>query len=334
MNSENLISWYLENKRELPWRNTSNPYHIWISEIMLQQTKVEAVIPYYERFLELFPTIEELSQASDDSLHKAWEGLGYYSRVMNLKKAAIQCVELHHSLLPKTRDELLTLRGIGPYSAGAIASFAYHEKVAAVDGNVLRVYARLYEVEENILSDVCRKKITKLVEQDLPNDVANFNQAIMELGACICIPNGNARCNICPISSQCLAYEKGRINELPLRITNTKRRIEKHSVLVHVCNGKVQIQKRPSIGLLASLYVFEMIEGHVSKKDVGKSTYLGKHNHLFSHIEWKLKGFLIEHEQCDEKEGYIWVHLSEIQNIYPMPIALKKYRDALYEYYE
>lgn len=334
LNSSQLIEWYQENKRDLPWRNTSNPYHIWVSEIMLQQTKVEAVIPYYERFLTLFPTIEALSIASDDTLHKAWEGLGYYSRVMNMKKAACTCMSVYNGQLPTTYEELLTLSGIGPYSAGAIASFAFHEHVPAVDGNVLRVYARVYEINENILSESCRKKITTLVNNDLADDVASFNQALMELGACICIPNGNARCNICPIHSTCLAYQHGTVNQLPIRISKKIRKVEKYTVLIHVCKGKVLIQKRKSTGLLASLYTFEMISEHKSKKEIGKCIYVGKHNHLFSHIEWKLKGFLIEHEQCFNKEGYIWVDLHEIQNIYPIPTALKLYRDALFKYYK
>ncbi len=334
MNSEKLIEWYTHTKRDLPWRRTNNPYHIWVSEIMLQQTKVEAVIPYYERFITLFETIEDLSKASDDALHKAWEGLGYYSRVMNMKKAAITCVEKYEGRLPSSYEELITLSGIGPYSAGAIASFAFKEQVAAVDGNVLRVYARVYEIKENILSESCRKKITTLVQADIPKDVVSFNQALMELGACICIPNGNARCNICPIKDTCKSYQKGIVNELPIRIKNKTRKVQKYTVLVHVCKGKVLITKRKSSGLLASLYTFEMIEGHKSKKEVGKSKYVGTHNHLFSHIEWKLKGFIIEHDTCFIKEDYRWVDVSEIQNIYPIPTALKLYRDALYDYYD
>ncbi len=332
MDSQALLDWYSENKRDLPWRHTSNPYFIWVSEIMLQQTRVEAMIPYYEKFIQTLPTITHLANAQQDELHKLWEGLGYYSRVMNMHKAAIQCVQLYGGVLPKTYAQLLTLPGIGPYSAGAIASFAYHEQVSAVDGNVLRVYARFHAIEEDILNRHTHARITELVRQDLPQEVALFNQAIMELGACICIPNGNARCNICPIQKGCQAYAKGIVNKLPIRINKTKRTIEKWSVIIHVCNNQVLLHKRAGSGLLASLYSFEMREGHATKKEFKNVQYLGTYNHVFSHRQWNMKGFLCEHKQLFQKEGYQWVDIPALQTTYSIPSAFKKYKEALYAY--
>lgn len=331
--STNLVAWYNENQRELPWRENRDAYRVWISEIMLQQTRVEAVKPYFERFIKELPTLIDLAKAEDDQLHKLWEGLGYYSRVRNMKKAAIVCVEQYGGKLPDSYELLLNLPGIGPYTAGAIASIAYKEKVCAIDGNVMRVYARLYDVHEDILLEKTKKRIHECMKQDLYEDMGIMNQALMDLGAGICVP-GNPRCNICPLSKFCLAYQKGTMNALPIRIRKIKRKSEKYSVFVYICNGKVLLHKRPKDGLLAGLYEFILVEGHHTKKMHPEAKYLGMHKHLFSHREWNLKGFLIECDMMFEKEDCKWVSIAEIENIYSIPSAFQKYKNALLEMFE
>lgn len=328
-----LTKWYEENKRDLPWRENRDAYRVWVSEIMLQQTKVEAVKPYFTRFIDALANIEALANAEDDYLNKLWEGLGYYSRVRNMKKAAITCCEQYHGKLPSSYEELVKLSGIGPYTAGAIASIAYHEQVCAVDGNVLRVYARLFAIEENILSTKTKERITELIKMDMAEDMGIFNQALMDLGAGICIPNAQPRCNICPLNSFCLAYQKGLQNILPIRIKKIKRSSEKYTILIYTCKHKVLLHKRADTGLLAGLYEFVSEEGHRKKSDFKNAVYLGKHKHIFSHKEWDMKGFLIECDECFEKEGYFWADILSVENIYSIPTAFKYYRDQFLELY-
>ncbi len=329
MDNTALIKWYNANKRDLPWRNTTNPYHIWVSEIMLQQTRVEAVIPYYYRFLEALPTIYSLSEAKQDFLYKLWEGLGYYSRVRNMQSAAIMCVQQYGGSLPTNYKELLQLKGIGPYSAGAIASFAYQERVGAVDGNVLRVYSRFYELYEDITTSASKHIINEKVLKDMPEDVSTFNQALMELGACICIGNGAPRCNICPIQKECSSYRNGKVHLLPVKKKQTARRKEKWSVVIHICDDYVLIRKREQ-GLLANLYEFQMVEGHLTKSDLKGCKYLGKSKHIFSHIEWDMKGFMLQYDEKIQIEGFMWVAIRQLKDIYPLPTALQKYRNDIY----
>lgn len=328
-----LVAWYEVNKRDLPWRKNRDAYRVWVSEIMLQQTKVEAVKPYFERFMNALPTIQALADAEEDILLKLWEGLGYYSRVRNMKKAAITCCEKYGGNLPSTYDELLTLSGIGPYTAGAIASIAYQQSVCAIDGNVLRVYARLFAISEDILLEKTKKKIQALIELDKAEDMGIFNQALMDLGAGICVPNTTPRCNICPLSCFCLAYEKGLQNTLPIRHKKIKRTSEKYSVLIYTCNEKVLIHKRADTGLLAGLYEFVLESGHKKKSDFTKAIYLGKYKHVFSHKEWNMKGFLIECDTCFKKAGYIWVDIMMIENYYSIPSAFNFYKNQFLDFY-
>ncbi len=332
--SDVLVAWYLENKRELPWRQNRDAYRVWVSEIMLQQTRVEAVIPYFERFMKELPTLQDLALCDDDKLNKLWEGLGYYSRVRNMKKAAITCMENYDGKLPHTYQELLSLSGIGSYTAGAIASIAYGQQETAIDGNVMRVYARLFDLHEDILLNSTKKHIDDLIRQDMHEDMGLMNQALMDLGAGICIPNGTARCNICPLNQHCLAYARGSVNALPIRIKKHRKSVHKYTVLIYVCHGKVLIHKREGNGLLAGLYEFVLEEGHHTKKMHPHSQYLGKYTHQFSHKTWEMKGFLIPCEQCFEKEGYKWVSIAEIKNVYSIPSAYRKYVDALLTMYE
>ncbi|NBK98694.1 MAG: A/G-specific adenine glycosylase [Erysipelotrichia bacterium] len=325
-----LVAWYMENKRDLPWRENRDAYRVWVSEIMLQQTRVEAVKPYFTRFIKALPTLASLATVEDDYLVKLWEGLGYYSRVRNMKKAAITCMEKYDGKLPSSYEELLNLSGIGPYTAGAIASIAYKQSVCAIDGNVLRVYARLFAIKEDILLTKTRNKIQSLIELDKAEDMGIFNQALMDLGAGICVPNSNPRCNICPLSNFCLAYKQGLVNQLPVRIKKTKRTSEKYTVLIYVCNGQVLLHKREDTGLLAGLYEFVLKAGHKKKSDFKNGVYLGKYKHVFSHKEWHMKGFLIECDECFSKEGHFWTSIANVENVYSIPSAYKYYKDQFF----
>ena len=253
---EILIPWYFKHARDLPWRKDREPYHVWLSEIMLQQTRVEAVKGYYTRFLKEFPTIADLAEADEDRLLKLWEGLGYYNRVRNMQKAAIQVMEEHGGKLPADYEKLLKLKGIGSYTAGAIASIAYQIPVPAVDGNVFRILTRVAADDTDIMKPSFRTLLEKELREvmqgmEMPGA---FNQALMELGATVCVPNGAPLCEQCPWNSLCLARKEGRIAELPVRTKAKARRIEKRTVLVIRDNDKVAIRKRPEKGLLAGLY--------------------------------------------------------------------------------
>lgn len=327
--SDILLTWYQANKRDLPWRKNKNAYYVWISEIMLQQTRVEAVKPYFKRFIETLPTIEDLANVEEDRLLKLWEGLGYYSRVRNMQKAARVCVEKYDSKLPKEYDELLQLPGIGPYTAGAIASIAYSKPVCAIDGNVLRVYARLFAIEEDILKESTKKKVQAIMEQDLAKDMGDMNQALMDFGSAICIANGSVRCNICPLQEKCQAYQLGKVHLLPIRKKKKVRSKKKYTIVIYTCQNHVLIHKRPNTGLLASLYEFTTLENHYPKKEFPKSTYLGKYTHVFSHIEWDMKGFIVPVDNMFEKPGYIWVKQEDLDTKYSIPGAFKPYQEKI-----
>lgn len=328
-----LLAWYQENKRALPWRENKDPYRIWVSEIMLQQTRVEAVRPYYDRFMKALPSITHLANASEDELHKLWEGLGYYSRVRNMHKSATLCCEKYEGKLPNTYEELLSLPGIGPYTAGAIASIAFHQPVCAIDGNVLRVFARILDLHEDIMLKKTQDTIRSCLENHLAKDMGEFNQAIMDLGTAICIAKGSVRCNICPLQSVCKAYQNNTVNKLPIRIKKLTRSKEKLSVCIYVCGNQVLLHKRKATGLLANLYEFVLEEGHLSKKDLPQSIYLGKYKHVFTHKDWDMKGFMIECTTPFEKEGYFWANIEDILTIYSIPGAFKPYREALLNKY-
>lgn len=338
---ELLIDWYAQHARVLPWRQDASPYRIWVSEIMLQQTRVEAVKPYFERFIQALPSIDALANAPDDVLTKLWEGLGYYHRVKNMKRCAQLCVEKYNKALPSTYEELLTLPGIGPYTAGAIASIAFQERVPAIDGNVLRVFSRVWIDEEDILKETVKRKYHERLMSYIPQNSGNFNQAVMELGALICVPNAAPRCNICPVSSHCLGYQSGDALRLPNKAAKKKRRIEKRTIIVLVCNDKVLIQKREDTGLLAGLYTFINQAGHIRKQEVCANIQnigytildckvLSPSKHVFSHIEWHMKGFLVS--VASIKPG-LWCTDTMLEEQYAIPTAFKVYRDALKDWW-
>ena len=334
---DHLLSWYRQNRRKLPWRENISGYRTWVSEIMLQQTRVEAAIPYYERFLNELPDLKYLAAADDDLLHKLWEGLGYYNRVRNMKKCAQVCVEKYGGELPCDYDTLCTLPGIGPYTAGAVASIAFHQRVCAVDGNVLRVFSRILENREDISKEATKKHYKEYVGCYLPQeeDMSDFNQAIMELGALICLPNHPPLCTQCPLRQECKAYAHGTQNELPIKAGKKERRIEAYTVLVCVCGGKMALMQRPAKGLLANLYGFAMQEGKLTPKAVRKIypkaahiVRLRPHVHVFSHVEWHMEAFLVETSETDENYHTI----EEITEQYAVPSAFQPFYQAACEW--
>lgn len=315
-----LVDWYEANARILPWRLEPEPYHVWISEIMLQQTRVEAVRGYYDRFLTALPTIEDLANASEDVLLKLWEGLGYYSRVRNLQKAAKVVVDEYGGSLPASYTELLKLPGIGSYTAGAIASIAYGIPVSAVDGNVLRIAKRLAGSFDDITKASVKKQLEIEFTAITPEDAAGaFNQSLMDLGATICIPNGRPLCEKCPVMHLCIAFKQDLQSQIPVKPKKKGRRIEEKTVFVIECDGKLVLHKRSDKGLLAGLWELPNIEGKSSidkvqdmlklsslKDDIGniELTSLGEGKHIFSHVEWHMTGFHIKYKDNEQMKQF------------------------------
>lgn len=301
---EELTGWYESNRRDLPWRKTRDPYRVWISEIMLQQTRVAAVIPYYERFLAEFPSVRDLAEADDDRLLKLWQGLGYYSRARNLKRAAVMITEQSGGKLPGTYEELLTLPGIGSYTAAAIASISFEQRVPAVDGNVLRVYARFTGDHRDIADPRTKTAVFSELSEQMPVSPGTFNQAMMELGATVCLPNGAPLCESCPLSKECEARRRGLVSDLPVKTKKAVRSVTRMSVFVIRRDGSFLIRKRPDEGLLASLYELPHTEGRLGTEEALAflsgygitpcgtiSEYDRKH--VFTHLEWHMRVFAV-----------------------------------------
>ncbi len=323
--SEPLLDWYRKNRRILPWRENTDPYRVWISEIMLQQTRVRAAIPYYERFLAALPTVRDLAEADDDLLVKLWEGLGYYSRVRNLKAAAKKVMEEFDGALPRDYNLLKTLPGIGEYTAGAIGSIAFGLKVPVVDGNVLRVFARIFGSHLDVAKPQTKTEFTKLAQETLPDEVGDFNQALMELGATVCVPNGAPLCEECPVRKLCAAYGTALAETLPVKSEKAARSKKEYTVLVYRCGERYLVEKRPQNGLLAGMWGFVMKEGHLKPEEVGGAvTKLGKSKHIFTHVEWHMVGYLVDVEETD---GGVWATVEELREVYAIPSAFRKYRD-------
>lgn len=336
---EPLLQWYIENKRNLPWRQTRNPYYIWLSEIMLQQTRVEAVKGYYARFLERLPRVEDLARVSDDELMKLWQGLGYYNRARNLKKAASVIIEEYAGEFPKEYDKLLALPGIGEYTAGAIASIAFGQRVPAVDGNVYRIYTRLFADSRDITQGKVRKEIRNAVAEVVPQKSAGeFNQALMDLGAGICLPNGMPLCEKCPVAKWCQASKEGNMLEFPVKPKKKPRKIEERTVFLLEYQGKYLIQQRPDKGLLAKLWEFPSQEGKLSIQELTPLLHdwgvdmdcvelLGSGKHIFSHVEWHMLGYLIHLEQIPEtlQGSLVLSSVEQIDNKYSIPSAFSIY---------
>lgn len=342
---EPLLTWYDKGKRILPWRENPTPYRVWVSEIMLQQTRVEAVKPYFERFMEVLPDTKALAKAEEETLLKLWEGLGYYNRVRNLQKAAVRIEEQYNGTIPKDYQTLLTLPGIGRYTAGAIASIAYQQKAPAVDGNVLRVIARVCADDGDILTKPVKDRVEQMLLAVMPQERSgDFNQALMELGATVCIPNGAPRCEICPWRSFCEARIQGRIAQLPKKTPKKARVIEHKTILIIRDENKAALHKRPSKGLLAGMYEFPSMEGHQSREAV--LAYLKKlglqplhikplpeAKHIFTHKEWHMSGYVIRVDElagaAETAHDFLFVETKETEEQYPIPSAFAAYTKYL-----
>lgn len=334
-----LISWYRQNKRILPWRDQKNAYYTWVSEIMLQQTRVEAVKPYFLRFIGELPDVKALAECPEEKLMKLWEGLGYYNRVRNMQSAAQVVVAEYGGVLPASYDELLALKGIGSYTAGAIASIAYDIPVPAVDGNVLRVFSRITEDRQDIMKQSVRRQVEEKLLGIMPKDApGDFNQALMELGAVVCVPNGPARCMECPVAAFCKAYHHGTVDELPVKAPKKKRTIENKTVLVIQDGECTAIRKRPQEGLLAGLYELPNVEGHLSMDEALQKVKemnleplhietLPEAKHIFSHIEWRMTGYRIRVSSLEERKesSFIFTEKKQSEKQYAIPSAFRAY---------
>lgn len=330
-----LLAWYDANARVLPWRDKPTPYRVWVSEIMLQQTRVEAVKPYFERFTAELPTVAALAAVPEEQLLKLWEGLGYYSRARNLQKAARVVMEQYGGVLPEQPDELLRLPGIGEYTAGAVASIAYGRPAPAVDGNVLRVLSRVTASRENIGELSVKRGFADRLREIYPAGRAGaFTQSLMELGAMVCLPNAAPKCGECPLSSLCAAHEQGIELELPVKSEKKKRKIEEKTVFLILCGDKAALRKRPDKGLLAGLWEFPNTPGILSPqqaeerlKTLGISCHeiepLPTAKHIFTHIEWHMANYRVVAENPVSAGGLVWVERGELTEAYTLPTAFQ-----------
>ncbi|MFS0690294.1 A/G-specific adenine glycosylase [Sporosarcina sp. 179-K 8C2 HS] len=333
-----LISWYLEEKRDLPWRRTSNPYHIWVSEVMLQQTRVETVIPYYERFIEKFPTLADLADAKEEDVLKLWEGLGYYSRARNLQAGVKEVVAEYGNRIPENRKDISKLKGVGPYTAGAVLSIAFGVPEHAVDGNVMRVLSRILLIEEDIAIPRTRKLfeevVMALIDKD---DPSSFNQGLMELGATICTPR--PKCLLCPVRDFCTAFHEGKQEELPVKSKKVKTRtVPLLSFAIRNTEGKWLMTQRPSKGLLANMWEFPMAENNaggplekIIKAEYGINvvsiTPLIEFRHIFSHLTWEMKSYLAVTDDA-APEGFTFFTTEEVEALPKAVPVIKVWDEA------
>ena len=330
-----LLAWFRENARDLPWRRTKDPYRIWVSEIMLQQTRVAAVLGYYARFLEAFPSVEALANAPEDRLMKLWEGLGYYSRARNLQKAAKAVVE--NGGFPDTYESLLKLPGVGDYTASAIASAAFGRREAAVDGNVLRVVTRITDCHDDILDPRTKKSVRERVASVMPErlaDIRVFNQATMELGATVCVPNGPPKCDACPARDFCLGRIRGTAETLPVKRAKKARKVEEKTVFLLLREDKAALGRRPDSGLLAGLWEFPNVEGKLDERGAAEAvramdlTAVEWKNkltakHIFTHVEWHMMGYTLS-VSGDGPADWEWVDLDGLRS-HAVPSAFARY---------
>ncbi|MCF0122000.1 MAG: A/G-specific adenine glycosylase [Lachnospiraceae bacterium] len=334
-----LKEWYQEHKRILYWRATRNPYYIWVSEIMLQQTRVEAVKPYFRIFISEIPSVRELAICPENKLLKLWEGLGYYNRVRNMQKAAITIMNEYGGKIPADYEVLKQLSGIGQYTAGAIASIAYGIPVPAVDGNVLRVLTRILEDSRDISKQVVKCQIEKDLLTIVPKeDPGTFNQALMELGAVVCVPVGRPKCGECPLQELCKAHAAGRELEYPVKVGKKSRRIEARTILLIQDEKRIVLWKRPNQGLLAGMYEFPNLPGHLNrcemlewiKKEELTPLQIQKLEdvkYIFSHVEWHMIGYSVQVASFEgSKNGsLILAEKKHMEGKYPVPAAYGAY---------
>ena len=332
--SQVLPLWYRANKRDLPWRRDKEPYHVWLSEIMLQQTRVEAVKGYYARFLEALPTIAHLAAYDDDALHKLWEGLGYYSRVRNLKKAAVKIMEEYGGVFPGEYEAIRALPGIGDYTAGAVCSICFDRKEPAVDGNVLRVVSRILEDATPIDLPAQKKKVKELLKTVYPEEAGEFTQALMELGATLCGPNWKPRCGECPCREFCGGALHGTAERFPVKSPKKEKRVEEKTVLILSCDGRYALRKRPDEGLLAGLWEFPNVPGKLEvAAALAQAESFGlrprevyrqvERKHIFTHIRWEMRGVYME--VAEPGGDFTWLTAREIEEEAALPTAFRQF---------
>ena len=341
---EGLLAWYQQNKRDLPWRHTSDPYRIWLSEIMLQQTRVEAVKPYYARFLEICPSVRALAELDEERLMKLWEGLGYYSRARNLQKAAKTVVEQYGGTMPNTYEALRALPGVGEYTAGAVASIAYGLRVPAVDGNVLRVLARVSGSFDDITLPETKKKFRNELLPVVPVEAGDFTQAMIELGATVCVPNGAPLCEKCPFYGSCVAANEGLSEQIPVRSAKKERRIEQLTVFLIRDGNRTALRKRPQKGLLSGLYELPNTKGFLNEREVTdyvrsigfeplRIQKLEAAKHIFTHIEWHMIAYDVtvtpEFDGCKGDADMLLIQNDDLHQNYAIPSAFSAYTKYL-----
>lgn len=336
--AQSLTNFYAASGRHLPWRDEVSPYRTWISEIMLQQTRVDVVIPYFLRFIEALPSVEDLAQASEDELHLLWQGLGYYRRIRHAKEAAQRIVLSHGGELPSNYEDLRSLPGIGDYTASAILSIAYHKPYAAMDGNLLRIFSRLLAEERDIGKPQTVRHLKEKAEAPLPFiDPAIYNQALMDLGATVCTPK-NPSCDLCPIGDMCTAYGTTTVEKFPVKAKKKPPRVEKKTVLILSREGEVALHKRPEEGLLGGLWEPILLDGHGTVEDIDAFLFgiglektsllpLPSARHVFSHIRWEMRGYFLFVKSVGlvAEEDITWVRSEELSS-YPMASAVSFYR--------
>ena len=329
------LEWFAAHKRDLPWRHDPTPYRVWVSEIMLQQTRVESVIPYYLRFMQEVPDVNTLARIPQDRLMKLWEGLGYYSRVRNLQKAAkIIC---DRKAFPTDYKGWLELPGIGEYTAGAVCSIAFGLPTPAVDGNVLRVLSRVLASRADITALSTKKKFREALRRVYPQDASSFTQSLMEIGALICLPNGEPKCALCPFAFFCGAKKENVIDRIPVKPEKKARKIVKKTVLMIRCGEQIALRRRPASGLLAGLWEFPNKEGYLTPKAIEEDfcgnliclDRLSDAEHIFTHVEWHMRGYFLALKEKDQR--FQWFSTEEILSRKAIPGAFKSFMDSLYD---
>lgn len=335
----NLEEWFLKNRRSLPWRKDKNPYHVWISEVMLQQTRIEAVISYYERFMKELPDISTLANVSEDKLLKLWEGLGYYNRARNLKKAASMIMEKYGGVFPTIYSEIIKLPGIGEYTASAIASICFGEKCVTVDGNVMRVFTRFYNDSSNISKDSTKVMIHDKLLSIITDTPGYFNEGMMELGEVICIPNGIPKCEGCPLRDGCLSYQNGNYYLFPVRDEKKVKEEVDMTVIIPIWEGKTLVRKRKNPGLLHNLYEFPNMLGIKNIEEVRKRALeFGKvadiwksicYTHVFTHKKWKMQAYFVIFESVNCQD--MFYSISEVEENFALPTAFSPFLYQLKE---
>ena len=331
-----LLQWFSEHARVLPWRSDPTPYHVWVSEIMLQQTRVAAVLGYYARFMEELPDVADLARVEEDRLMKLWQGLGYYNRARNLQKAARQVMDQFGGVFPGRYEDIRALAGVGDYTAGAIASIAFGIPVPAVDGNVLRVLARILGDEGDIARPAVKERARRLLLEVIPaRRPGDFNQALMELGATVCLPNGAPLCDQCPCAGLCRARAEDQTGELPVKAAKKARRVEDRTVWLLFRQGRVALRRRPARGLLAGLWEYPnelsqrqdpLADWHITPLCREPA---GAGKHIFTHIEWHMRALAVDAAGPELPEGWVWAGRRELEQVYAVPNAFQSFRPAV-----